>query len=164
MERLDGCAAVGKPGERIACRTRLGQHQVALVGEDRRGLRHRRAHPSPVIGVDRPARGDEHRTDHLAADEQRLTNRCRGQLAADLAAQQDIVTRVVIVRAAETHGHARMRRQLRGVFRAERRVAGVRAARDLQAVVAVVAVEHRCASSWKHLLDVADQQTPRLLL
>ena len=115
LDRLVGGAAVGQPGERVAGGAALGHGEVALVGQDRRGLDDGLAHAvAPRLRRSALA-GDQHRADHLAADQQRLAQDRAGDLAARLALHQRALAGLRAVGAAEAHGQARARAQLLGL-------------------------------------------------
>ena len=113
LERVVDGALVGQPGQRVGRGAQLGQRQVAEVREHRRGLGDRLV-DAPAVGVGRrSADADEHRADHLAADQQRLAHRGVRELAADLALHDLLGRFAALVGAVEADGEAAARLGLR---------------------------------------------------
>ena len=105
---------------------------------------------------------EEHRADHLAADQQRLAGGPTPGLAADLTAGQRLVVGVLAVGSREQQRHAGARLGI-NQGQMQRRVLAQRGCR-LEPVIAVVAVQNHRAAAGNRAFDLAFEQVMRDLL
>jgi hypothetical protein len=135
--------------------------QVVEVEEDRAqrrgGTARLRGHALERV-VD-GALADEHRADHLAADQQRLADRRGRELAADLALHDLLGGFTALVGAVEPNGHAAARL---GCWSGSDSGLSGSSDRRLEPVGAVVAVERDRGAVGDAGLEVARDQPVRL--